>query len=382
MLWLITGFSSISAEEVRFVKEGGVYHLPVIINNAIELKFVVDTGAADVHIPADVALTLTRTGTISKQDFLGTASYQMADGSIKENARFILRSLQIGERIIKNIEASVGPVESSLLLGQSALEKLEPWRMETKRGFFVLGDSNSNHSEQANQGKSIDSQVFDKGVLYFAADLPPTENIPPESPLCYKFQVASPEVQLKMLKKKYPDIFDVKIQKNTDGSKNLVAKRQEDNGNIINYFYSTSPIECNKHQQSLSDNNSIKSPSYSSIPVFNPDDSEGWSLISSNINGNNYYLLSSEIKQDNYVSIWIKTEYHIPKQIGKDGVKIMKFQFLHDCTNKMFKLVNYVSYDSNGNILNTGGYENEKKTWNLIKHNTTGEDIFKLICKD
>ena len=34
--------------------EGGTYVVPVLINDAITLDFVVDSGAADVSIPADV----------------------------------------------------------------------------------------------------------------------------------------------------------------------------------------------------------------------------------------------------------------------------------------------------------------------------------------
>ena len=67
---LLVTHNNALAEDITLVKEGGVYYLPVKINDAIELKFVVDTGAADVHIPADVAMTLIRTGTISKDDFL------------------------------------------------------------------------------------------------------------------------------------------------------------------------------------------------------------------------------------------------------------------------------------------------------------------------
>jgi clan AA aspartic protease (TIGR02281 family) len=141
LIWLIMLLSYASAEEVRLVKENGVYHLPVKINDAIELKFVVDTGASDVHIPADVALTLKRTGTISENDFIGKASYQLADGSIKENVKIKLRSLKIGNKVIRNVEAIVGSAKSQLLLGQSALEKLELWRMETRNGIFVYGDT-------------------------------------------------------------------------------------------------------------------------------------------------------------------------------------------------------------------------------------------------
>ena len=51
-------------------KERGTYVLPVLINNAITLDFVLDSGAADVTVPADVFRTLVRTGSIKTQILL------------------------------------------------------------------------------------------------------------------------------------------------------------------------------------------------------------------------------------------------------------------------------------------------------------------------
>lgn len=127
------------AEEIRLTQEGGVHYVPVTINDTIELKFVIDTGASDVHIPADVALTLMRAGTISENDFLGRTAYRIADGSVVENAKLNLRTLQIGTKKLTNVQASIGSIESPLLLGQSALILLEPWQLVSSRGVFVYG---------------------------------------------------------------------------------------------------------------------------------------------------------------------------------------------------------------------------------------------------
>jgi hypothetical protein len=61
--------------EVSLLKKGGVYTVPVLINGVIPLQFIVDSGAADISLPADVFLTLLRTGTIGKDDFVGNAQY-------------------------------------------------------------------------------------------------------------------------------------------------------------------------------------------------------------------------------------------------------------------------------------------------------------------
>jgi hypothetical protein len=61
-----------SGTRVKMVEGGGVYYVPVVINDALKLDFLVDSGASVVMIPADVVLTLIRTGTIKESDFVGT----------------------------------------------------------------------------------------------------------------------------------------------------------------------------------------------------------------------------------------------------------------------------------------------------------------------
>ena len=53
-------------------KEGDTFLVPVSINGELTLIFTIDSGASDVSIPADVVLTLLRTGTLTHDDFLGT----------------------------------------------------------------------------------------------------------------------------------------------------------------------------------------------------------------------------------------------------------------------------------------------------------------------
>ena len=131
------------AEEVPLVKAGGVYTLPVEINGVLTLHFVLDSGAADVNIPADVAMTLLRTGTIKDTDFLPGQTYTLADGSTVKSPRFLLRSLKIGQRRVTNVAASIGLVDSALLLGQSFLGELGAWGIDNQRQVLVIHPSAS-----------------------------------------------------------------------------------------------------------------------------------------------------------------------------------------------------------------------------------------------
>jgi predicted aspartyl protease len=122
-------------------KVAGVYELPVEINGVLTLNFILDSGASEVHMPADVVSTLIRTGTIKDADFLPGKTYVLADGSTIKSPRFIIRNLKIGSRRIQNIPASIGSLHSGLLLGQSVLEKLGTWGIDSERQILIIGSA-------------------------------------------------------------------------------------------------------------------------------------------------------------------------------------------------------------------------------------------------
>ena len=112
-----------SRVEVPLKKEGGTFVVPVQINGAITLDFTVDSGAADVSVPADVFSTLARTGTIRNSDIIGEETYKLADGSTHRAMTFTIRSLKVGDRVVEGVRGSVASSQGSLLLGQSFLER-------------------------------------------------------------------------------------------------------------------------------------------------------------------------------------------------------------------------------------------------------------------
>src|SRR5439155_12944320 len=83
--------------------------------------------------------TLHRTGTIRDTDFLPGKTYTLADGSTLNSSRFLLRSLKVGSYRIANVPASIGTVSSTLLLGQSFLEKLGAWGVDSQRQVLTIG---------------------------------------------------------------------------------------------------------------------------------------------------------------------------------------------------------------------------------------------------
>lgn len=132
--------STLSSTSVPMQMEGGTYVVPVLINNAITLDFIVDSGAADVSIPADVVMTLMRTKTLKETDFLGEQTYVLADGSRVPSQTFVIRSLKVGNKVLENVNGSVASVHGSLLLGQTFLSRFKSWSVDNTKHSLLLSE--------------------------------------------------------------------------------------------------------------------------------------------------------------------------------------------------------------------------------------------------
>jgi predicted aspartyl protease len=135
---VVAASQDIGPRSIRMKSDGGTYVVPVTINDAIKLDFVVDSGSADVSVPADVVLTLIRTGTINDSDFLGNRTYQLADGSSLPSPIFRIRSLRVGSVRVSNVTASVAPVRATLLLGQSFFGRFRSWSVDNDNHSLML----------------------------------------------------------------------------------------------------------------------------------------------------------------------------------------------------------------------------------------------------
>lgn len=130
--------TTFAAEPIPLKSENGTLVLPILINDKITLGFVLDSGAADVSIPADVFSTLRRTGTLSETDLLSPATYVLADGSVRQQVRFRIRSLKVGGFELRNVVGSVAPAQGELLLGQSFLRRLRSWSIDNQRRVLII----------------------------------------------------------------------------------------------------------------------------------------------------------------------------------------------------------------------------------------------------
>jgi clan AA aspartic protease (TIGR02281 family) len=111
-------------------KDGNLW-VPAQINKVVTIDFVIDSGASDITLPRDVYLTLIRSGTLTKADFIGDVKFGIADGSEVKGVKFKLASLQVGNQVLTDVVASVMPSDSATpLLGLSFLSRFQSWSID------------------------------------------------------------------------------------------------------------------------------------------------------------------------------------------------------------------------------------------------------------
>jgi clan AA aspartic protease (TIGR02281 family) len=139
-LGLIEGGSGNSLKETRIplLKMSGGLIAPVVINHALKLNFVVDSGASDVSIPADVFARLVNANTVTQADITGNRNYKNADGEVFQSKTFVIRSLKIGNIEAPRVQAKVSPSNAPPLLGQSFLKRFKSWSIDNSTQELIL----------------------------------------------------------------------------------------------------------------------------------------------------------------------------------------------------------------------------------------------------
>ena len=118
--------------------QDGAFAVPAVLNDVMTVKFVVDSGSADVSIPENVAASLMKSGTMSGADLLGSKTYLLADGSKVPSKIYRMASVRIGGMVLEDVTVRVAAANSSLLLGQSFLSRLKSWSMDNARRVMII----------------------------------------------------------------------------------------------------------------------------------------------------------------------------------------------------------------------------------------------------
>lgn len=136
--------------DIAMKRKDGNLWVPAQINKVVTIDFVIDSGASDITLPRDVYLTLIRSGTLTKADYIGNVQFGIADGSEVKGTKFKLASLQVGNQVLTDVVASVMPSDSATpLLGLSFLSRFQSWAIDNNSGTLRLTPINADPAAQA-----------------------------------------------------------------------------------------------------------------------------------------------------------------------------------------------------------------------------------------
>ena len=173
VLLLIAFFSIVFANAkvtIEMEKDGGIYKVPCIVNG-LRMKFIFDTGAANVCISESMANYMLENEYLNKNDILGVGKSSVADGRIVDHVRINLSCLEIGGLQLHDVEAVVITGQSApLLLGQSAISKMGEVSISGNK--LIIQDISNCSSEDIDKWSNIadsyyQNDIYDKALEYY-----------------------------------------------------------------------------------------------------------------------------------------------------------------------------------------------------------------------
>jgi aspartyl protease family protein len=135
---LFAYFHKPQATRIKMHEANGVRYIPMKINEQ-ELSFVFDTGASSICISTLEALILIKNGTLNQSDVIGQNPYMDANGNVSVGVRFNLKTVQIGNRELKNVEATIieNP-RAECLLGQTVLSRFGKYTIDNQNNEIIF----------------------------------------------------------------------------------------------------------------------------------------------------------------------------------------------------------------------------------------------------
>jgi len=117
----------------------GTYFVDVAIDDTCCFKMLLDTGATDVSVPLPLWYAMLKGGHITEADHIGVANYHTANGVV-QGLRFRMPPLTIAGITVNNVIGSVSKNDTgtTILLGQSFLQKFKAWQIDNTTGQLIL----------------------------------------------------------------------------------------------------------------------------------------------------------------------------------------------------------------------------------------------------
>lgn len=143
---ILVGSVSHAQTTIKLEKEGNVYKTACLVNG-LKMKLYISTGSNDVSLSVVEARFMLKNGYLSKSDFSSKEYFEMADGDIVEGTKVIIKTIDIGGIILRNVKATVlhaydGPV----CMGQTALQRLGKVTFDYRANTMTIDNGKNNNA--------------------------------------------------------------------------------------------------------------------------------------------------------------------------------------------------------------------------------------------
>ncbi len=121
-------------------RRGGTFEVASKING-LPLNMLFDTGASDISISRTEVDFMLKNGYLSERDYVGSQVYNLANGASEESKTILLKKVEIGGLVLKNVMASiVENREAGMLFVQSAMGRYATITIDNKKKQLIITD--------------------------------------------------------------------------------------------------------------------------------------------------------------------------------------------------------------------------------------------------
>ena len=117
---------------------GGTFKVASKING-LPLNMMFDTGSSDILISQTEVDFMLKNGLLNEKDFAGEIAYQLANGEFETSKTLILKKVEFGGLVLKNVLAAVSKNKDvGMLFGQSAMSRYGKITIDNKKKEIIV----------------------------------------------------------------------------------------------------------------------------------------------------------------------------------------------------------------------------------------------------
>ncbi len=124
-------------DTIDILNLNGMTYVKMKIGSMI-FMWLLDTGASDLLINAEMEETLKQENILTEANYLGIGEYEMANGTIDTCRKYKINNVRLGKFYVDNITVAVSDKGKRIIAGKSLLNKFSTWILNNETSILIL----------------------------------------------------------------------------------------------------------------------------------------------------------------------------------------------------------------------------------------------------